>query len=114
MFENSYEDYMKKILGYGNTYKCLESYYPEIYYLIRKKVENSKVDKKLGERIDNLTNEIYFEILENNGINLEGKIEEEKIKENQTLYDLIKIIIINEIVKENSTINQKTGYDIYE
>jgi len=147
MYNESYEDYIRSILGYpnynNNNYensynynnmrdnnfeynKLLEDCYPEIYRIVYPMISKACIDNTkqiTSELIDDMTNEIYSaleieEEIESN-INLKNELKStgnrntfsinktEKIKENRgenrqfrnrTLQDLIRILIIRELL----------------
>ena len=145
MYNESYEDYIRSILGYpnyssnyDNSYnynimrdnnferdRQLEECYPEIYKIVYPMVNKACTDNKKPismELIDEMTNEIYYaletEEIESN-INLKNEFKStgnrntassnklEKTKENsgenrqfrnRTLQDLIRILIIRELL----------------
>ena len=117
--DESIEDYIRSILGYPNTnniyaqnnqmqYKMvnqsanteLEKYYPEIYRTIYPLVSQkcSSVTEPITEElIDNMTNEIY------------NSVENRQVK-NRTLQDLIKILIIRELLNRPSQNRPRPPY----
>ncbi len=137
MYHESYEDYIRSILGYPNyesTYNrnqenviALESCYPEIYKVVYPRicqVCSSNTKPVTEELIEELTDEIYQtiendneinvtinltneigNIPENRSINSANKINkgkenrgEERRFRNRTLQDLIRILLIRELL----------------
>lgn len=111
MQNETYEEYIKSILGYStersyndfemqtieqiqmqtNVNNELESLYPEIYKIVYPMVlKNIKtnMDNITKEKIDNITQEIYD--------NIEGN--SDKRVSNEGLRDLIRILIIRELL----------------
>lgn len=150
MFNETYDEYIRNILGYDNINKNtsnnsiqnnnqsiqnyeLEKYYPEIYKIIypmiTKKCNNTKKEIT-KEELENITDEIYFAIEQNNttqiNINLnndinvmpiqqrtlnpkpELKISKTKEEKRETrninsgLRDLIKILLIRELINKSN------------
>ena len=148
MFNETYDEYIRNILGYDNTNKNiinnsiqnnkpsiqnyeLEKCYPEIYKIIypmiTKKCNNTKKEIT-KEEIENITDEIYFAIEQNNttqiNINLNNDINVSPLQQkssnpkaeikitnmkedkretrniNGGLRDLIKILLIRELVNK--------------
>lgn len=129
MYYQNYEDYMRKILGYPieneSTYyyednvkennKELEDYYPEIYKKINP-IINEICLKYLGNiskaTIDKMVEEVYnkieipqeyknINIRRNNYESLRGR--QNIILEKNYLKDLIKIVILNNILNSKNT-----------
>ena len=123
MNDSMYEEYMRNVLGYQarNTYddwgitnmtqmdtilmQELENCYPDIYRIIYPMVQRicEKNNRKTltRELIDNMTNEIYFaiedkEMIENR--EKEEKPENRQIVRNTNLNDLIRILILRELL----------------
>ena len=94
MYDNNYEDYIRSILGYpsttnfesNSTYRVgyseqsqtnvrnsLEQFYPEIYKIIYpmiKKACNENMTANTREEIEQMTDEIYSALEDNNQINV--------------------------------------------
>ena len=128
MNDSIYEQYMRNVLGYqamnNNTYDMyydnwdmsnmaamnniqmpeLENCYPEIYTIVYPMVQRACSQNTrpiTRELIDNMTDEIYFaiedkEMLENR--NKEEKGEDRQIRRNTNLNDLIRILILRELL----------------
>lgn len=128
MNDSIYEQYMRNVLGYqamnNNTYDMyydnwdmsnmasmnniqmqeLENCYPEIYTIVYPMVQRACIQNTrpiTRELIDNMTDEIYFaiedkEMLENR--NKEEKGEDRQIRRNTNLNDLIRILILRELL----------------
>lgn len=128
MNDSIYEQYMRNVLGYqamnNNTYDMyydnwdmsnmasmnniqmqeLENYYPEIYTIVYPMVQRACSQNTrpiTRELIDNMTDEIYYsiedkEMLENR--NKEEKGEDRQIRRNTNLNDLIRILILRELL----------------
>ena len=128
MNDSIYEQYMRNVLGYqamnNNTYDMyydnwdmsnmasmnniqmqeLENCYPEIYTIVYPMVQRACSQNTrpiTRELIDNMTDEIYFaiedkEMLENR--NKEDKGEDRQIRRNTNLNDLIRILILRELL----------------
>ena len=125
MNNSIYEEYMRSVLGYQpmNTYDMnydwempnmypmesmqineLESCYPDIYRIIYPMVQKScgqNTRPITRELIDNMTKEIYFaiedkEMIENR--DKEEKSEDRQIRRNINLNDLIRILILRELL----------------
>lgn len=110
--ENSlYEEYMRSVLGYNNTYDYeysriennqnneLEQCYPEMYRIVYPMVqkacnENTRTINK--ELIDEMTNEIYFSV-EDDELN-EDRSKENRNVRNPILNDLIRILLLRELI----------------
>ena len=123
MYNNIYEEYIRNIIGYpnntnNNCYSCnmnmeensytnlqvpksqIEQCYPEIYKIIYpmvKKACNDNFNLNTEEEIDKITNEIYYGIEDNNQMNNTRNTETRRIT-NNNLRDLIKILIIRELL----------------
>ena len=129
MNDSLYEDYMKSILGYNmsdyrnlyykNNIDCynypitqnihideIENYYPDIYKIVYPMIQkicaqNNKTITR--ELVDEMTDEIYFAI-EDNEITEETRSKEknienrQKVVRNRTLNDLIRILILRELL----------------
>lgn len=144
MYDDTYEDYIRNILGYNNydmytntsntgeynmdfiqsNYNrndnlMLESYYPEIYkivYPMVKKICMENARELTKDRIEEMTEEIYMAIESNENreeieiakadtevVNQrekqkENRIEERRIGNNRWIRDLIKILILRELL----------------
>lgn len=128
MNDSIYEQYMRNVLGYqamnNNTYDMyydnwdmsnmlsmnniqmqeLENCYPEIYTIVYPMVQRACSQNTrpiTRELIDNMTDEIYYsiedkEMLENR--NKEEKGEDRQIRRNTNLNDLIRILILRELL----------------
>ena len=128
MNDSIYEQYMRNVLGYqamnNNTYDMyydnwdmsnmvamnniqmpeLENCYPEIYTIVYPMVQracsqNTRPITK--ELIDNMTDEIYFAIEDKEMLanrNKEEKGEDRQIRRNTNLNDLIRILILRELL----------------
>ena len=125
MNDSIYEQYMRNVLGYqvmnNNTYDMyydnwdmssinniqiqeLENCYPEIYTIVYPMVQRACSQNTrpiTRELIDNMTDEIYFaiedkEMIENR--NKEEKGEDRQIRSNTNLNDLIRILILRELL----------------
>ena len=128
MNDSIYEQYMRNVLGYqamnNNTYDMyydnwdmsnmvamnniqmqeLENCYPEIYTIVYPMVQRACSQNTrpiTRELVDNMTEEIYFaiedkEMLENR--NKEKKGEDGQIRRNTNLNDLIRILILRELL----------------
>ena len=128
MNDSIYEQYMRNVLGYqamnNNTYDMyydnwdmsnmasmnniqmqeLENCYPEIYTIVYPMVQRACSQNTrpiTRELVDNMTEEIYFaiedkEMLENR--NKEEKGEDRQIRRNTNLNDLIRILILRELL----------------
>lgn len=131
MYYQNYEDYMKNILSYNvenkdtytykiNSYedrydniktyqdtKELEEYYPQIYKIINPVVLEicNKYTKPISKDVfENIVEEIYKKI----ELNVEiRKVSETEIRQrrpnNSLLRDLIRILILNQILERNIT-----------
>ena len=129
MNNSLYEEYMRSVLGYEpidnrNTYNYesdirnfsnmqndeLEDCYPEIYKLVYPMVQKACIQNQgqiTREMIENMTDEIYFAI-EDNQItedrgketnNIAEKTEDRQIGiRNRTLNDLIRILLLRELL----------------
>ena len=129
MNDSLYEDYMRSVLGYGltnyrNTYDMnydnyvafpnmteisnsrneeLEKCYPDIYRIVYPMVQKACAQNNqpmTRELIDNLTDEVYFSI-EDNEITQQSRGKEEnrqRVVKNRTLNDLIRILILRELL----------------
>ena len=135
MNNSLYEDYMRSVLGYfpieyQNTYDVnynnynsmynrtnfemqeLESCYPDIYVLVYPMVQKSCMNNTrpiTKDLIDEMTNEIYFSIEDNEIGETRGKEEKANSNgnnernramqiKNRTLNDLIRILILRELL----------------
>lgn len=123
MYNENYEDYIRNILGYptqqpiysqnnfmpNNTIKEnleLEKYYPEIYkkiYPMIKKVCTEMKENLTKENLEKIAEEIYLSFENEENRNATSKARPESREENRskntlTLKDLIKILIIREIL----------------
>lgn len=139
MNDSLYEQYMRSVLGYEpmdnrNTYDMnygnytmnsnmmgfsnmqneeLESCYPDIYRLVYPMVQKACMQNTrpmTRELIDNMTDEIYFAIDDNEITGMRGKDDKEvktpetrsedrqRVFRNPTLRDLIRILILREIL----------------
>lgn len=126
MNDSIYEEYMRSVLGYQpmNTYDMnydnwdtqnmtamnviqkqeLENCYPEIYrilYPMIQKACNQNTRPITRELVDSMTDEIYFaiedkEMLENR--DKEENTEDRQIRRNTNLNDLIRILILRELL----------------
>jgi len=126
MNDSIYEEYMRSILGYQpmNSYDIkynnwdiqnmaamntvqiqeLEKCYPEIYRIVYPMIQracNQNTRPLTKELVDNMTDEIYFaiedkEMLENR--NNEEASEDRQIRRNTNLNDLIRILILRELL----------------
>ena len=126
MNDSIYDEYMRSVLGYQpmNTYDMnydnwqmpnmttmnmmqiqeLEDCYPEIYRIVYPMIQkacNQNTRPVTRELIDNMTDEIYFaiedkEMLENR--NNEEASEDRQIRRNTNLNDLIRILILRELL----------------
>ncbi|MCI8273250.1 MAG: hypothetical protein HFJ55_04115 [Clostridia bacterium] len=122
MNEISYEEYMRNILGYKpremdyqDTYDMdymfdtmdnqemdLQECYPEIYKIVYPMVQKACIQNTRAidrDLVDNITEEIYFAI-EDNEISEENREQEDRQKRirNNTLNDLIRILILRELL----------------
>lgn len=117
MSDISYEEYMRSVLGYQpqNTYydeyvptmrfsniqnEELENCYPDIYRLVYPMIQKSCMTNTrplTREMIDDMTNEIYFSI-EDNDIAENRDSEDRRIIRNQGLNDLIRILLLRELI----------------
>lgn len=141
MYYNSYEEYMRDVLGYTkkrynsiyNDYDNyfsdrskseLENMYPEIYKIIYPmicKITSNQKTQLTSEQLDNMVNEIYenieqdendnrkgVEVKNNNKIKIQEKSKEKDDKRfranNYILRDLIKILIIRELIGNKKTV----------
>lgn len=134
MNNSLYEDYMRSVLGYSpieyqntydtnyNTYNSMynrtnfemqeiEKCYPDIYILVYPMIQKACMNNTrpiTRELIDDMTEEIYFsiednEIGENRGkeqdLNTKDNIENRTMQiRNRTLNDLIRILILRELL----------------
>lgn len=128
MNDSIYEQYMRNVLGYqamnNNTYDMyydnwdmsnmasmyniqmqeLENCYPEIYTIVYPMVQrvcSQNTRPITRELVDNMTDEIYYaiedkEMLENRS--KEEKGEDRQIRRNTNLNDLIRILILRELL----------------
>ena len=126
MNDSIYEEYMRSVLGYQpmNAYNMnydnwemsnmnamntiqmqeLEKCYPDIYRIVYPMIQRacSKNTRPITrELIDSMTDEIYFtledkEMIENR--NKEEKTEDRQIRRNTNLNDLIRILILRELL----------------
>ena len=126
MNDSIYEEYMRSVLGYQpmNTYDMnydnwgmsnmtamnamqmqeLEDCYPEIYRIVYPMVQkacNQNTRPLTRSLVDSMTDEIYFaiedkEMVENR--NKEEKSEDRQIRRNTNLNDLIRILILRELL----------------
>lgn len=126
MNDSIYEEYMRSVLGYQpmNTYNMnydnwdmpnmnamntiqmqeLENCYPDIYRIVYPMIQSacSKNTRPITrELIDSMTDEIYFaledkEMVENR--NKEEKTEDRQIRRNTNLNDLIRILLLRELL----------------
>ena len=126
MNDSIYEEYMRSVLGYQpmNTYNMnydnwempnmnamntmqmqeLENCYPDIYRLVYPMIQNAcnKNTRPITrELIDSMTDEIYYaledkEMQENR--NKEEKTEDRQIRRNTNLNDLIRILLLRELL----------------
>ncbi len=104
----------------------LEDLYPDIYNIIYPMVRKICMENKKDlnrEVLDEMSNEIYNNLETNEGINLnititnDSKAVErsrelnlEKENKNNILKDLIKILILQELIKTNNSNNYNKGY----
>lgn len=158
MYNESYEDYIRSILGYPNynnnqenSYnynmmrdrnnernRQLEQYYPDIYRIVYPMVNKACTNNMkpiTSELIDELTNEIYSSLETGEqiqvNINLRNELKStgdrnassnaskaEKLKENRGedrqfrnrgLQDLIRILIIRELLGRPGRISRKSS-----
>lgn len=126
MNDSIYEEYMRSVLGYqpasynniNNTNNIeeisnrqtqeLENCYPDIYRIVYPMVQKAcsqNTQTITRELVDSMTNEIYFsiedkEMLENRDKkeNENQEIENRQIARNQGLNDLIRILILRELL----------------
>lgn len=139
MNNSLYEDYMRSVLGYNptdyrNTYDMnydnyatfssnietsnfrneeIEKCYPDIYRLVYPMVQKACMQNTIPmtrELIDNMTDEIYFAIDDNEITEMRGKDDKEvktsetrnedrqRVFRNPTLRDLIRILILREFL----------------
>lgn len=123
MNDSIYEEYMRSVLGYQpmNTYNLdydnwdmsnmnviqmqeIENCYPDIYRIVYPMIQNAcnKNTRPITrELIDTMTDEIYLaledkEMQENR--NKQEKTEDRQIRRNTNLNDLIRILIIRELL----------------
>lgn len=106
MNDSLYEEYMRNVLGYEmlqqdsrQTNIELENCYPDIYNLVYPMVQKACMQSNrpmTRENIESMTNEIYFSIeSEERG---EDEKENRQVIRNQGLNDLIRILILREIL----------------
>ena len=126
MNDSIYEEYMRSVLGYQpmNAYNMnydnwemsnmnamntiqmqeLEKCYPDIYRIVYPMIQRACSQNTrpiTRELIDSMTDEIYFtledkEMIENR--NKEEKTEDRQIRRNTNLNDLIRILILRELL----------------
>lgn len=114
MNNSIYEEYMRSVLGYqpinySNSYEMeydrfnilqsqeLENCYPDIYrivYPMVQKVCNQNTRAITKDLIESMTDEIYFAIEDKE----EKMIESRQPNQNQGLNDLIRILILRELL----------------
>ena len=118
MYNESYEEYIRSILGYEprntiekdkyneiyeqisydnstNRDNELEECYPEIYKIVYPMVQkrcNNRKERINNEDIENMTDEIYFAVEQNN----RNRRQTRQI--NRGLRDLIKVLLIRELL----------------
>lgn len=139
MNNSLYEEYMRSVLGYEpigypNTYDVnyanmynntinynemrndeLEGCYPEIYKIVYPMVQKAcrqNTRPMTRELIDDMTNEIYYALEDNELTNVRekdniGKVKENNIEEkrqnrNNNLNDLIRILLLRELLGKPS------------
>lgn len=165
MYDETYEDYIRSILGYPKqnnpsfdnnvydngynmTYRQnseLEECYPEIYKIVYPmvcKACSSNTKPLTRETIENMTDEIYFSVEGNNEVNIninlgnevktaenrnspnnvnakkeiKSEVKQTEVRENRsenrnyrnnTLRDLIKILIIKQLIGRPGSPNQR-------
>ena len=127
MNDSIYEEYMRSVLGYqpmNNTYDMnydywempnmtamnviqiqeLENCYPDIYrfvYPMIQKACNQNTKPITKELVDSMTDEIYFAIEDKemqDNRQKEEKSEDRQIRRNTNLNDLIRILILRELL----------------
>lgn len=126
MNDSIYDEYMRSVLGYQpmNTYDMnygnwempnmtamnniqkqeLENCYPDIYRIVYPMIQRAcsqNTRPVTRELINNMTDEIYFaledkEMVENR--DKEEKVEDRQIRRNTNLNDLIRILILRELL----------------
>lgn len=129
MFNQNYDEYLRSILGYTpedlyqgdfrqydyqnitneNSKRELEDCYPDIYNIVYPIIQNTckkntrSITKDL---IEDMTNEIYNQVIQKDEVRLQGQTNiknSENTKEtrhfNKNLSDLIKILLIRELLK---------------
>ena len=133
MYQETYEEYIRNILGYPNynnniyenSYNTgeyrnqeqdleLEMSYPEIYKVVYPMIEKACSDNVKpvnAQLVEELTNEIYSSIETNNreaskdnkelnSFNREPRREDRQFRNNSGLQDLIKILLIRELLRK--------------
>lgn len=116
MNNSLYEEYMRSILGYEPEYRDtynmnydnilndeLEACYPDTYRIVYPMVQTACMQNTrplTRETIDAMTNEIYFALEDNNLGEERGeeKTEDRQIIRNQGLNDLIRILLLRELL----------------
>jgi len=127
MNDSIYEEYMRSVLGYqpmNNTYDMnydnwempnmtamnaiqiqeLENCYPEIYRIVYPMVQracNQNTKPLTRDLIDSMTDEIYFAIEDKemqDNRQKDEKNEDRQIRRNTNLNDLIRILILRELL----------------
>ncbi len=140
MNDSLYEEYMRSVLGYNmpdyrnlhykNNIDCynypimqnihtdeIENYYPDIYRLVYPMIQKACAQNNrpiTRELVDDITDEIYFAI-EDNEITEETRNKEktsnnnlenrQRVVRNRTLNDLIRILILRELI--GKTLHQR-------
>ena len=141
MYNQSYEEYMRNVLGYSMSYPNmyeiqnersynqdtnylnleLENLYPDIYKIIYpmvRKMCSQNVENITEEKIEQMTNEIYINIESETNTNIQvqsprtdiknarTKEVEEPRQRNYLLKDLIRILILRELLAGNRPPNR--------
>ena len=109
MYYKNYEDYMRSVLGYSsenpNTYQTYQyinysddiiSLYPEIYKLI-----DPMVCKFCNENTEPITRELIDKTADKIIDNLDEETSRQKKPNNNNIRDLIKILILNQLLGGN-------------